>query len=409
MKCPFAERRGVLWAGVLRAGMVLLGTTILGTTILGTTLCVPKLESAVVADGSDDLNRAIQVVLAIGHEGVGNGPAVQAMQVLNAATPAQIPELLAAMDQANPVAANYLRAAIESAQRREGEIPIGSIGEYLADRGRSSASRVYAFDLLRRHNAGLAEGLIPSLIDDPSLPLRRLAVKRLLAEAETQADPTAIGTLGYALSFARDVDQITAARDALAKHNIQVDLARQLGFVLKWQIVGPFDHSDEANFETALGPETSLEQIDLTAKYDGKVVDGKPAEVVWKAIQTSDPTGVVNLNNEIGKIKSAIAYAYSEFESAAEQDVVLKIGCINANKVWLNAQLVISEDVYHNGMDPDQFSGTAKLRQGKNQLLVKICQNDQPESWAQEWMFQVRICDPTGKSVLPAPEPAPEQ
>jgi len=32
-------------------------------------------------------------------------------------------------------------------------------------------------------------------------------------------------------------------------------------------------------------------------------------------------------------------------------------------------------------------------------LLLKICQNDQKEPWAQVWSFQFRICDGTGGVV----------
>jgi hypothetical protein len=33
--------------------------------------------------------------------------------------------------------------------------------------------------------------------------------------------------------------------------------------------------------------------------------------------------------------------------------------------------------------------------------LLKICQNEQTEDWAQRWEFQVRICDSSGTAVLP--------
>jgi len=31
--------------------------------------------------------------------------------------------------------------------------------------------------------------------------------------------------------------------------------------------------------------------------------------------------------------------------------------------------------------------------------LVKVCQNDQPEEWAQNWMFQLRLTDGLGAAV----------
>jgi hypothetical protein len=32
--------------------------------------------------------------------------------------------------------------------------------------------------------------------------------------------------------------------------------------------------------------------------------------------------------------------------------------------------------------------------------LLKICQNEQTEEWAQNWAFQFRVCDAIGTAVL---------
>ena len=48
--------------------------------------------------------------------------------------------------------------------------------------------------------------------------------------------------------------------------------------------------------------------------------------------------------------------------------------------------------------------GTARgtLRKGKNVILLKVCQNEQTDAWAQNWQFQLRICDPVGTAILAA-------
>jgi hypothetical protein len=33
-------------------------------------------------------------------------------------------------------------------------------------------------------------------------------------------------------------------------------------------------------------------------------------------------------------------------------------------------------------------------------ILVKCLQNEQTEDWAQNWDFQLRVCDATGTAVL---------
>ncbi len=356
-----------------------------------------------------DLKAAIATILQVDKEGKGHEAAIEAMQVLNKATIAQVPSILVGMDDANPLAMNWLRAAIEGAVQRGGDLPKSELITYFDDRSHSHLGRLLAFDLLTGSDNAWASKIIPTLIDDPSLPLRRKAIDHYVEVAAKQTDIEAIGSLGFALANARETDQVTKLRDELAKRNVQVDLSRQLGFLPKWQLVGPFEHANEANFNTALGPEIDLQKVDLKAEFDGKPDDGKPRKIKWIAYETSDASGVVNLNNQIGKIKGAIAYGYAEFKSAAEQNVVIRYGCINATKVWVNGELVINEEVYHVGMDPDQYSGAVMLKAGINQIVVKVCQNEQTEPWAGEWMFQVRVCDETGKTVLPAAEPPSEQ
>jgi hypothetical protein len=39
------------------------------------------------------------------------------------------------------------------------------------------------------------------------------------------------------------------------------------------------------------------------------------------------------------------------------------------------------------------------LKPGKNEVLLKLCQNDQKEEWAQVWGFAARVCDPTGGAL----------
>jgi len=49
----------------------------------------------------------------------------------------------------------------------------------------------------------------------------------------------------------------------------------------------------------------------------------------------------------------------------------------------------------------NKYVAAAKLRAGENVVLVKVCQNEQTESWARGWQFALRVCDATGGAVLP--------
>ena len=49
----------------------------------------------------------------------------------------------------------------------------------------------------------------------------------------------------------------------------------------------------------------------------------------------------------------------------------------------------------------DQYRVPAKLKAGKNVILLKLCQNEQEDDWAQRYQIQIRVCDPSGVAVLP--------
>jgi hypothetical protein len=48
----------------------------------------------------------------------------------------------------------------------------------------------------------------------------------------------------------------------------------------------------------------------------------------------------------------------------------------------------------------DQYIVNASLKKGTNSILLKIAQNEQEESWAQRWQFQLRVCDNNGTAIL---------
>jgi hypothetical protein len=115
---------------------------------------------------------------------------------------------------------------------------------------------------------------------------------------------------------------------------------------------------------------------------------------------------MVNLNKALAKHKDAVAYAYTVIESDKERPAEIRLGCINAIKVFLNGKEVFAREEYHHGMRFDQYTGRGMLKPGKNEILVKVVQNDQKEPWAQLWQFQLRVSDATG-GALPVKEALP--
>ncbi len=343
----------------------------------------------------DRVSEAVAIIQKVGPNGAGHETAVAAMKVLNAATPDQIPLILEGMNDNNKLAANWLRAAVTKIAGGQQQVPLVKIRSYFDDRSRSHMGRLLAFELLTEQNEKLKQQLIPTLIDDPSLPLRYKAVAHMIEESETADAVQSVGMLGIALDKARNVDQVVAIAKALDKKGVAVDLQKQLGFINNWHWVGRFDNSSEKGFDTVYGPEKSLAEIKLEAVYDdcNAGSDGK-----WQSYNTVDTQGLVDLNDVVGKIKDVIVYAHATFDSDADQTADIRIGCINAHKVWVNGELVMANEIYHNGISPDKFIGKTMLKKGSNDILVKVCQNNQSEPWAQRWQFQLRVCDETGKA-----------
>lgn len=359
-----------------------------------------------------EVSESLRTIQSVGLEGKGNSEAAQAWSELVETGPTIILPSLQAMGEASPLARNWLRSAVEAvvenARSSDAELPTAEIRQFLLDRSGEPNARTLAYDLYASIDEKAAIELVPGMIDDPSPGLRREAVgqligkgKSLLADEKTEESAA---TLRNALEAAREVDQIEEIAKLLRKDLEQtVDLPHQFGFLLYWNLIGPFDNTDRAGFDTVYPPE---ESVDLAASYEGK--DNK--EIRWQDYSTADDYGMVDFNQPYGPLKEVVGYAYTEFQSEKEQDVELRLGCKNAWKIWLNGELVFGRDEYHRGIRIDQYILPVTLNEGKNTLLVKACQNEQEQDWTVQWQFQLRVCDSTGAAVYstdrkPTPDP----
>lgn len=376
--------------------------TLVRTIILTIVVAASSLFNPTGSLADDNLTDALKAVQSVQLNGQGNLSAVKAMRTLNSASMDQLPLILEAMDGANQISQNWLRSAIVSIAGRGGELPRADIQSYLADQSHSPMGRLVAFNLLTNGDEALANRMIPAMVDDTSMPLRHKAIAALIAQAEsaTESDAVAaIGLFGHALNKARDVAQITTIAKKLDDLGIKIDLQSQLGFLSSWHLVGCFENENMGGFDVPFGPEEALGMIDLNASYQDQ--NGKPTS--WQQITTNHETGNVNINDLIGTVKGATVYAFGTFKAMEDQTGEFRVGTANATKIWLNGELVMSNEIYHNSNSIDKFIASIKLNKGENQILIKICQNEQNESWAQDWQFQIRVCDPTGKAIAPEP------
>jgi hypothetical protein len=358
------------------------------------------LVGADLAGAASDTAALLARIKAVGKMGQGNAEAAKAWKELVAQGPSALPEILQTLDENQQLSSNWLLPAVdaivEKAKAARQPLPVEQLEKLLKQTGKPPAGRRTAYEVLCRLDPKTPERLLPTMLQDPSPDLRRDAVAAVVKEAEGLAKKgdKEGEKKAYLRAFqaACDPEQVDAIAKKLSELGEKVDIARHMGFVQQWHLVVPFDNGNEVGFGMAYPPEKG---VDLKSVYKGK----NGAEARWKGYVSTDPHGLVNLNALLDKLKGTVAYAYAEIDSPEERPIQVRAGSNNAVKVFLNGKLVLAHEEYHHGMRVDQFSGPALLKKGRNELLVKICQNEQTESWAQEWKFQVRLCDSTGVAV----------
>ncbi len=356
--------------------------------------------------GAETPKEALVLLKSVGREGAGNEAAARAWKEVVAQGPSVLPAILQAMDDADSASANWLRTAgdaiVDRALSKSRSLPSGALEQFVRQSRHNGAARRLAYEWLCRIDAKTPDRFLPGMLQDPSPELRRDAVAAVLKQARSELDKghkdAARASYRRALTGACDKDQVDTIAKELDKLGSKIDVAAHFGFVRHWLLAAPFDNHNEAGFNVVYPPEKSLDptkSLNPMAVFKGK--DGK--EVRWTAATTVDRYGMVNLNKELGKQQGVVAYALAAIESPKERPIQIRVGSLNAIKIFLNGKEIFSREEYHHGIDMDQYIASATLKAGRNELLLKVCQNEQKEEWAQEWGFQLRLCDAVGAAI----------
>lgn len=356
-----------------------------------------------------DTDSLVKMIKAIGREGQGNREANQAVSELSQQDAATLPAVLLGFRDANPLAANYLRGAVEAiadrALKAGKPLPTESLEKLIRNIEQDPRGRRLAFELLTRVDRSAADRIIPDMLLDPSPEFRRDAVARLIVAGEKSlmdkdAD-AAKATLKKALSGATDDDQVKTIAKQLKEMKEEVDLQKHFGFLTGWQFIGPFDNVGLKGFDTVYPPE---EKLDFAAKYAGQ-----KGEVKWDKTATDHEYGIVNVAKQIAPYKGAAMYLTTEFHSPTARSVEFRLGTPNAWKLWVNGKQLFGRDEYHRGMAIDQYRVRGEVKAGANTILLKLCQNEQTEEWAQRYEFQIRVADLSGLGLASQPAQATSQ
>lgn len=310
--------------------------------------------------------------------------------------------VLSAMKDTSAVAKNWYLSVAQTVADRDPAESRAKLAQFLPRLSEDPTARFWAFEFLTRGNDQLREQLLESMLADPSLELRFEAVKlRLgrLADNDALDASEQIAQCEELLSASRLPTQVQEIAKKLEALEVDVDLLKHFGFIPKWNVCASFDNVKGVGFDASYPPEQMFASGKL--KLDGRY-PGKDKEASWQELTTKEADGSLDLNPVFEKEKGAVAYAFSTFNAVTESECEVRIGSPNACKVWLNGEEVISREVYHTGSQIDQYTAPVTLKAGQNEILVKLCQNEQNDPWAQEWTFQMRFTDATGLAIQPA-------
>lgn len=338
----------------------------------------------------------IRQLARTGLDGSRSQEARQAWQRLVECDVAVLPEILAAMKDADAVGVNWLRTAYDAILDREAAsgIPVERLMAVIVDPEYDGRARRLAWSTLESQRPRDARQLLTTLLEDAEFRLQ--AVQMLIddAEAAVEADDQQLARQLYRKAFEASVDyeQICGLAERLKHLDDPVDLRAKLGVPKQWQLLGPLPGHDQTGFQRTYPPE---EHLDLDAEHTGVA-----GPIRWQTVVPGED-GQVDLNRVFGISSDTVAYAYARFDAPRSMDAQLLVGADDNVAVWFNGQMVFAFPHYHQHLRVDRFRIPVRLAEGGNTLLLKVCQSVTPPDYPRpnQWQFVCRIVDLDGKPV----------
>ena len=175
---------------------------------------------------------------------------------------------------------------------------------------------------------------------------------------------------------------------------------RAEGYVVGWQIVGPFDNSGRKGETSVYPPET--EDFGAAQTFTGKL-SGEPLS--WRVIDYTDAPrgGYVSFDDRLRPNTDVTGYATAWVYVPKEQDAAIHVGTGGPYEVWVDGAPLGGGSAYRQA-HPLQETHAARLQAGWNRLLVKV------SAQSGAWGFFVRVSATDGAPIegLRASAEAPE-
>ncbi len=343
----------------------------------------------------------------VAKQGRGSAEGRSAWERLSGAGPEALLPILRALNGIDTPAANWLRAAldriVEHEQTKGKRLPVDELLAFARDAKQPGRARRLALDLVEQQNPGTSEKQFPLWLDDPEFRFEAVAVtlakgRQLLKQGGGGA---AVQIVRQALTASRDLQQARDAAATLEPIGIKVSVGAHLGFLMDWYLIGPFDGSGQKGFHLSYSPEKKVDLKEELAGQGGK----KLRWVRYRVTEPSHTSGarhqaLVSLRDKdaLGDADDAVAFAYTQFTVAKASEVEFRGAADDNFTVWVNGVRVFGFEEWRNGVRHDRHRFKATLKEGKNAVLVKICQTPAPNP-EPNWEFFLRVVDTTGKGI----------
>ena len=161
---------------------------------------------------------------------------------------------------------------------------------------------------------------------------------------------------------------------------------RAEGYLVAWQIVGPFDNANRVGEAAAYEPERAAFSRD--AAFVGKLADEPLSWRGWD-YESLPRGGYVALDDLLRPAEQATGYATTWVHVEQGTKAALHLGTAGPYAVWLDGAAIGTGDAYRSP-DPLQESFPITLHAGWNRVLVKV------STLEGMWGFYARISAPDG-------------
>jgi len=222
-------------------------------------------------------------------------------------------------------------------------------------------------------NSSQALTLVERYLKDKQLQTEAAQAAIQIADRLRQNEPTWAKTaLKNVVAVVKDSRIRRKAQDVIN------EMEQHEGYILVWLAAGPYIEKGKegrAIFDMAFPPE----------RPDAK-------NVKWKQLTQGVGSWDINLEATFGSRDHCGAYMRTQIWAPENQDARLELGSDDSIKVWLNGKLVHA-NYANRGMSPRQDIVDVKLRNGLNELMLKVVDNEGG------WAFCCRVRRPDGTAL----------